>query len=169
MATKKLTKDEKAQRELQLVDVTFNGLTTHDEGHARAWALRAHELQQGLSKKAIARAQKLAHQRADSSPPGYVTAMECFAIFDNICEDNNISKADAETLWGAVAKACMHEIASRRGEFFEAAREFGLLADDSDRRTTPLPIQVITAPAPQRGCGNPNCRNCRPRAAEELN
>lgn len=170
MATKKLTKEEKQLREEQLVTVTFNGLTATQEQQAKLWSVRAAELQQGLSKTAIRRAQKLAHERADSLPPGYVTAMECFAIFDNICDSAGISKADAETLWGAVARVCMFELGSRQGEFFEAANEFGLLT--AERRPTGAPIDVVALPPRDpntRPCGNPNCRNCSPRRAEELN
>jgi hypothetical protein len=167
MAPKKLTKQEKTTRERELATATFYGLTARQEHHAKAWALRCAELQKGLSKTAIRRAQRDAHMRAADAPPGYAVMTESIGIFDDICERLSIPKADAETLWGAVAKVCMFELGARAGTFFEAADSFGLVRTPGAPRS--IEVVSVTPPLGAARCGNPNCRNCNPRSAEELN
>ena len=148
MTKYKLTKEQRAEREQQLVVAIYLGLAATFEEQAKLCAYQAGELRKGLSATAIKRAERRARKLADEKPPGFVKAMESMGIYEIMCRKYRIPKADQDTIWGAVSQFCMFQLASRSGPFHDAACYFGMLAE--------VP----------KTC---DCPNCRPRTAEELN
>ena len=166
----KLTKEQRATRETNLITAIFNGLVATVEKQAKLWALRARDLRKGLRARAIKRAERRANAEADERPPGYVKAMEAMDLVEEMRERYGISKRDADAIWGAVAQFCMYQLGARTGPFYDAARYFGLMPSKDGGHEVPrvmvdrAPIEVVRVRTP--GC---NCANCRPRTEQELN
>jgi hypothetical protein len=178
MSKKKLTKEQRAQREVGLSTAIVAGLVATVEAQAKRWALVARDLRKGLSATAIKRAERLAHKIADEKPPGYVKAMEAMDEYDEVCARLRISKRDQDKLWGAICQFCMFQLGASDGPFYRAARYFGIavppelrsLAEDDLRNAlTGDAKQIEVVAAPRRRTPGCNCPNCRPRSAEELN
>ncbi len=158
MAPKKLTKEERKQRETDLADTMFYAFASPVEEHAKAWAKRATALMEGLSKTAVDRARRQAMKQAADFPPGFVLTMEAVGVFDELVLKYGISKRDEDIMWGAAARFNMFCLSAKKGDFYEAARDFKL--------TTPE-LKIETLPAAQKI--NCNCPNCRVRTDAEWN
>ena len=159
MAKDKTTKLRRELQEAGLVEAIFHGLVATIEAKAKHWAGVAQTLRNGLSATAIKRAERKAHNLADERPPGFVRAMECMEVTHQIARRYKMSKRDQDTFWQAVAEFSMFQLAAKDGPFYDAARHFEIVPS-----APRVEIQLG-----RRGCGNPNCPNCRPRKPEELN
>jgi hypothetical protein len=178
MAKPKMTKKERDQREDALADTMFYALATQVEEHALAWGKRAKTLMEGLPQASIKRARRRAHKLAEGLPPGFVQAMEGRELFEAIMRRRKITSRDEDTIWGAIAQFCMYQLAARQGPFYKAALDFRLVPGG---HAVPIPVMQnsepsfkveiirLQPPTGPEGCGNPDCPNCRPRTAEELN
>ena len=163
MTTKRMTKQERAQRESTLVETLFMMFAETVEEQARLLAERAIDLMKGLSDTAIRRARRIALKRSDERPPGFVRATEALDVYNDLCRKYGVSKDDTSIMWGVIAQHSMFQLAAGRGPFYDAARYFGLVRERQPRFED-MSVQVIRVRSP-----NCDCPNCRTRTAEELN
>jgi hypothetical protein len=156
------------KQEADLAETMLYALTTMEKDHAAAWMKRVKRLSVGMSAASIKRARNRAHKMADELPPGHIRAMEAMDLYEDVCRDCRIGKRDQDTLWGAVAQLCMFQLASRRGPFYEAARDFRLVQDPRGHAMAgPIVIdREFSGRDTNTACG---CPSCRPRKPEELN